>query len=226
MARDAVFGSWNNPRAITYRRLNDIPGNLGTAVNVQAMVFGNMGDTSATGRGFHPRSFDRRQGVLRRVPDERPGRGRRGGHPHAAPDRRPRQGNAAGIQAAPRDHEQAREALPRCAGFRIHGAGRQRSICSRPAPASARPTQRSRSRWTWSGERLISKEEAVLRVEPASLDQLLHPIIDPKAKIQVIAKGLPASPGAASGKVVFTADEAVRLAKKRQGHPRPARDHA
>ncbi len=66
------------------------------------------------------------------------------------------------------------------------------------------------------GEKLISKEEAVLRVEPASLDQLLHPIIDPKAKIQVIAKGLPASPGAASGKVVFTADEAVKQAKK---HP-------
>ena len=75
-------------------------------------------------------------------------------------------------------------------------------------------------------EGLISKEEAVLRVEPASLDQLLHPIIDPKAKIEVIAKGLPASPGAASGKVVFTADEAVRLAKKEPGHPGPPRDHA
>ena len=124
MARDAVFNSWNNPRAITYRRLNDIPGNLGTAVNVQAMVFGNMGDTSATGVGFHPQPLDGRQGVLRRVPDERPGRGRGGRHPHAAPHRRSGEGNAGGLRAAPRDHEQARKPLPRRAGLRVHRAGR------------------------------------------------------------------------------------------------------
>ena len=76
-ARDAVFKSWMNPRAITYRKLNDIPHDLGTAVNVQAMVFGNMGDTSATGVGFTRNPSTGRQGVLRRVPAERAGRGRR-----------------------------------------------------------------------------------------------------------------------------------------------------
>ena len=87
-AINAVFDSWNNPRAIRYRQINDIPGDWGTAVNVQSMVFGNMGETSRHRRGLHPRPLHRREGLLRRVPHQRPGRGRGGGHPHARADRR------------------------------------------------------------------------------------------------------------------------------------------
>ena len=87
MARDAVFRSWMNPRAIEYRRIYDIPDHIGTAVNVQMMVFGNTGDRSAHRRRLHAQPGDRREGVLRRVPDQRAGRGRRRRHPHAAADR-------------------------------------------------------------------------------------------------------------------------------------------
>ncbi len=84
----AVFGSWQNQRAITYRRLHDIPAEWGTAVNVQAMVFGNMGEDCATGVVLHPRPVHRREHLLRRIPDQRAGRGRGGRHPHAAADGR------------------------------------------------------------------------------------------------------------------------------------------
>ena len=80
----AVFGSWQNARAIAYRRLHDIPDDWGTAVTIQAMVFGNMGETSRDRRRLHPQSLDRRARAVRRVPGQRPGRGRRGRHPHAA----------------------------------------------------------------------------------------------------------------------------------------------
>ncbi len=86
MSRDAVFRSWWNPKAAYYRKMEKIPDDIGTAANVQAMVFGNMGETSATGVGLHARSGDGREGVLRRVPGERAGRGRGGRHPHAAAD--------------------------------------------------------------------------------------------------------------------------------------------
>ena len=122
-ARDAVFKSWMNPRAATYRKLNDIPHDLGTAVNVQSMVFGNMGDSSATGVGFTRNPSTGAQGVLRRVPPERAGRGRGGGHPHPAPDRRAREGAAQGVRAAPRDHHPAGEALQGRAGLRVHHRG-------------------------------------------------------------------------------------------------------
>jgi pyruvate,orthophosphate dikinase len=101
LSREAVFRSWQNPRAKEYRRIYAIPDHIGTAVNVQAMVFGNMGD----------RSGDRREGVLRRVPDQRAGRGRGGRHPHAAADPRPRDGDAALLQAVAADHDAARETL-------------------------------------------------------------------------------------------------------------------
>ena len=80
----AVFGSWMNARAIAYRQLHDIPASWGTAVNVQAMVFGNMGDTLRHRRRLHAQSLHRREGALRRVPRQRAGRGRRRRHPHAA----------------------------------------------------------------------------------------------------------------------------------------------
>ena len=212
MARDAVFGSWNNPRAITYRRLNDIPGNLGTAVNVQAMVFGNMGDTSATGVGF---TRDPSTGAkdfygeyLTNAQGEDVVAGVRTPHPISEL-----------AKEMPQVYKQLREITNKLEKhyrdvqdfeFTVQD-GTLYMLQTRTGKRTAHAAVKIAVDMV--GERLISREEAVLRVEPASLDQLLHPIIDPKAKIQVIAKGLPASPGAASGKVVFTADEAVRLAK-------------
>ena len=124
MARDAVFRSWMNPRAMEYRRIYDIPDHIGTAVNVQMMVFGNTGDRSAHRRRLHAQSRDRQKGVLRRIPDQRAGRGRRRRHPHAAADSRARAGDAEGLQAAARDHHAAREALQGRPGLRVHDPGR------------------------------------------------------------------------------------------------------
>jgi pyruvate,orthophosphate dikinase len=213
MARDAVFGSWNNPRAITYRKLNDIPGNLGTAVNVQAMVFGNMGDTSATGVGF---TRDPSTGAkefygeyLTNAQGEDVVAGIRTPHPIADLEKempqvyRQLRDITSRLERHYRDVQDFEFTVQEGTLFML-----QTRTGKRTAQAAVKIAV------DMVGEGLINKEEAVLRVEPASLDQLLHPIIDPKAKIQVITKGLPASPGAASGKVVFTADEAVKLAKK------------
>jgi pyruvate,orthophosphate dikinase len=213
MARDAVFGSWNNPRAITYRKLNDIPGNLGTAVNVQAMVFGNMGETSATGVGF---TRDPSTGAkvfygeyLTNAQGEDVVAGIRTPHPIADLEKE-----------MPEVYKQLREITSKLERhyrdvqdfeFTVQES-KLFMLQTRTGKRTAHAAVKIAVDMVQEG--LITKEEAVLRVEPASLDQLLHPIIDPKAKLEVIAKGLPASPGAASGKVVFTADEAVRLAKK------------
>jgi pyruvate,orthophosphate dikinase len=213
MARDAVFGSWNNPRAITYRRLNDIPGNLGTAVNVQAMVFGNMGDTSATGVGFtrNPSTGAKEfyGEYLTNAQGEDVVAGIRTPHPIVDLDKE-----------MPQVYKQLRDITNKLEKhyrdvqdfeFTVQ-EGTLFMLQTRTGKRTAHAAIKIAVDMVKEG--LISKEEAVLRVEPASLDQLLHPIIDPKAKIEVIAKGLPASPGAASGKVVFTADEAVKTAKK------------
>ena len=213
MARDAVFGSWNNPRAITYRKLNDIPGNLGTAVNVQAMVFGNMGDTSATGVGF---TRDPSTGAkvfygeyLTNAQGEDVVAGIRTPHPIVDLEKE-----------MPEVYKQLREITSRLERhyrdiqdfeFTVQ-EGKLFMLQTRTGKRTAHAAVKIAVDMVQEG--LITREEAVLRVEPASLDQLLHPVIDPKAKVEVIARGLPASPGAASGKVVFTADEAVRLAKK------------
>ena len=213
MSRDAVFGSWNNPRAITYRKLNDIPGNLGTAVNVQAMVFGNMGDTSATGVGF---TRDPSTGAkvfygeyLTNAQGEDVVAGIRTPHPIADLEKE-----------MPEVYKQLREITSRLERhyrdiqdfeFTVQ-EGKLFMLQTRTGKRTAHAAVKIAVDMVQEG--LITKEEAVLRVEPASLDQLLHPIIDPKSKVEVIARGLPASPGAASGKVVFTADEAVRMAKK------------
>ncbi len=212
MARDAVFGSWNNPRAITYRKLNDIPGNLGTAVNVQAMVFGNMGETSATGVGF---TRDPSTGAkvfygeyLTNAQGEDVVAGIRTPHPIADLEKE-----------MPEVYKQLREITTKLERhyrdiqdfeFTVQ-EGKLFMLQTRTGKRTAHAAVKIAVDMVQEG--LITKEEAVLRVEPASLDQLLHPVIDPKAKVEVIARGLPASPGAASGKVVFTADEAVRLAK-------------
>ncbi|HUI67462.1 MAG TPA: pyruvate, phosphate dikinase [Nitrospirota bacterium] len=213
MARDAVFNSWNNPRAITYRRLNDIPGNLGTAVSVQAMVFGNMGDTSATGVGF---TRDPSTGAkefygeyLTNAQGEDVVAGIRTPHPIAdlakemPPVYRQLRDITNRLEKHYRDVQDFEFTVQEGTLFML-----QTRTGKRTAPAAVKIAV------DMVAEGLISKEEAVLRIEPASLDQFLHPVIDPKAKIEVIAKGLPASPGAASGKVVFTADEAVKNAKK------------
>jgi pyruvate,orthophosphate dikinase len=213
MARDAVFGSWNNPRAITYRRLNDIPGNLGTAVNVQAMVFGNMGDTSATGVGFtrNPSTGAKEfyGEYLTNAQGEDVVAGIRTPHPIVDLEKE-----------MPQVYKQLREITSKLENhyrdvqdfeFTVQ-EGTLFMLQTRTGKRTAHAAIKIAVDMVSEG--LISKEEAVLRVEPASLDQLLHPIIDPKAKIEVIAKGLPASPGAASGMVVFTADEAVKSAKK------------
>ena len=133
----AVFGSWMNQRAIKYRELNSIPASWGTAVNVQAMVFGNLGETSATGRRLHAQSVHRREGALWRVPHQRAGRGRGGGHPHAAGHHRggahrgglrpavPRTRHARGLCRVHPHLRPAREALPRRAGRRVHHRARQ-----------------------------------------------------------------------------------------------------
>jgi pyruvate,orthophosphate dikinase len=213
MARDAVFNSWNNPRAITYRRLNDIPGNLGTAVSVQAMVFGNMGDTSATGVGF---TRDPSTGAkefygeyLTNAQGEDVVAGIRTPHPivdlskEMPPVYRQLRDITNRLEKHYRDVQDFEFTVQEGTLFML-----QTRTGKRTAHAAVKIAV------DMVAEGLISKEEAVLRVEAASLDQFLHPIIDPKAKIDVIAKGLPASPGAASGKVVFTADEAVKHAKK------------
>ncbi len=213
MARDAVFGSWNNPRAITYRKLNDIPANLGTAVTVQAMVFGNMGETSATGVGFtrNPSTGAKEfyGEYLTNAQGEDVVAGVRTPHPITDLEREMRQVYnqlreiTTKLEKHYRDVQDFEFTVQEGTLFML-----QTRTGKRTAQAAVTIAVDMVS------EGLISKEEALLRVEPASIDQLLHPIIDPKAKINVIAKGLPASPGAASGKVVFTADEAVKQAKK------------
>jgi len=212
MARDAVFNSWNNPRAITYRKLNDIPSDLGTAVTVQAMVFGNMGDTSATGVGF---TRDPSIGVKEFYGEYLTNAQ---GEDVVAGIRTPRP-IADLKKAMPEVYRQLRDITTRIEKhyrdvqdfeFTVQ-EGKLFMLQTRTGKRTAHAAVKIAVDMV--GEGLISKEEAVLRVEPASLDQILHPIIDPSAKIEIIAKGLPASPGAASGRVVFTADEAVKAAK-------------
>ncbi len=117
LARDAVFRSWQNDRAKHYRRMNNIDDMLGTAVNVQAMVFGNLGDTSGIGRGLHAQSRDWHKRVLRRIPDECAGRGRGFRRSHSGADSRTAQDHAKGVRPVARDYDAAGKALQRRAGF-------------------------------------------------------------------------------------------------------------
>ena len=142
-ARDAVFRSWNNPRAMEYRRIYDIPDHIGTAVNVQMMVFGNTGDRSAHRRRLHAQPGDRREGVLRRVPRQRPGRGRRRRHPHAAADRRARAGDAEGLQGAAARSRRGSRSTTRTSRTSSSRSRTRSSTCCRRAAASAPATRRS-----------------------------------------------------------------------------------
>jgi pyruvate,orthophosphate dikinase len=211
LARDAVFRSWNNDRARYYRKTYNIPDDIGTAVNVQAMVFGNMGNDCATGVGF----------------TRNPSTGERAFYGEYLTNA---QGEdvVAGIRT-PRPIKDLKKEMPRVFQqlgkitdrlekhykdvqdfeFTVEG-GRLYMLQTRPGKRTAAAAVKIAVDMV--RERLISKEEAVMRLEPKTVDQLLHPVIDPKARGEVIAKGLPASPGAAAGAVVFHAERAVALA--------------
>jgi pyruvate,orthophosphate dikinase len=234
----AVFESWNNHRAVVYRRMHDIPHDWGTACNVQAMVFGNLGDTSATGVAFtrDPSTGDKKlygewlpnaqgedvvAGIRTPLP-LRPPRGRTG----SAAEAPGAAGNKADESLEARMPESYAE-LARIAEtlerhfrdmqdleFTIQ-SGKLYMLQCRAAKRAARAAVRVAVDMAKEG--LISKEEAVLRVDPGGIDQLLHPTLDPQAPKKVLARGLPASPGAASGYIVFAADEAERRAG--QGMP-------
>ncbi len=223
----AVFGSWMNQRAITYRRLHGLPESWGTAVNVQAMVFGNLGETSATGVAFtrNPSTGEKKlygEFLLNAQ-----------GEDVVAGIRTPQEITEAARREAGSDKPSMETALPQAFAElkRIHAAlerhyrdmqdleftveqGKLWMLQTRSGKRTAKAALRIAVEL--AQEKLISKEEAVTRVDPAALDQLLHPTIDPDAERKVIATGLPASPGAACGEIVFSSEEAELL--KTQGH--------
>jgi pyruvate,orthophosphate dikinase len=204
----AVFRSWNTPRAVTYRELHSIPANWGTAVNVQAMVFGNMGEDSATGVAFtRDPSTGKKQFFGEFLVNA--------------------QGEdvVAGIRT-PQSIEKLRDIMPRCYAELVENY--QKLEQHYRDMQDIEFTVERNKLWmlqTRTGKRtakaaiaiacdmvdegLINESEALLRLDPKSLDQLLHPTLDPKAKKTLLAKGLPASPGGVSGHIVFTSEEAV-----------------
>jgi pyruvate,orthophosphate dikinase len=219
----AVFGSWMNPRAVTYRRLHDIPADWGTAVNVQAMVFGNMGADCATGVAFtrNPSTGENEFYGEYLVNAQ--------GEDVVAGIRTPQHltiaGKKANNSALPTMEEVMPEVLAELSKVRwtledhyrdmqdiefTVQRGKLWMLQTRTGKRTAQAALKIAVSLVEQG--VIDRDEAVRRIEPASLDQLLHPMLDPKAKTTVLAQGLPASPGAASGKVVFSADEAESLA--------------
>jgi pyruvate, orthophosphate dikinase len=218
----AVFTSWNGARAITYRRLNNIPEDWGTAVNVQAMVFGNMGETSATGVAFtrNPSTGTRELygEFLVNAQGEDVVAGIRTPQNITEKARIEAGSDAPSLEALMPETfvelQQNFDLLERHyrdmqdMEFTIQ-EGKLWMLQTRTGKRTAKAALRIAV--DMAGEELISKSEAILRIDPASLDQLLHPTLDPKARREVIATGLPASPGAASGEIVFDADEAERL---------------
>ena len=221
-ALGAVFGSWMNQRAITYRKLHNIPESWGTAVNVQAMVFGNMGDTSATGVAFtrNPSTGEKKLYGEFLINAQ--------GEDVVAGIRTPQEISEAARKEAGSDKPSMEYALPKAYAElkRIYNVlerhyrdmqdleftveqGKLWMLQTRSGKRTAKAALRIAVEL--ANEGLISKNDAVLRVDPLSLDQLLHPTIDPRAHRRVIATGLPASPGAASGEIVFSPDEAAQL---------------
>ena len=214
----AVFRSWDNPRAIVYRRMNDIPGDWGTAVNIQAMVFGNMGETSGTGVAFTRNPSTGEKGIYGEYLINAQG-----------------EDVVAGVRT-PQPITKLAEDLPECYKEFIEIAQRlenhyrdmqdmeftiqegklyflQTRSGKRTAPAAIKIA------CDLVDEGMISSEEAVLRIDAKSLDQLLHPMFDQGALVQgkVIGEALPASPGAAAGKVYFTAEDAKKAGKGGKG---------
>ncbi len=221
----AVFGSWMNQRAITYRRLHDIPASWGTAVNVQAMVFGNMGNDCATGVAFtrNP-STGANEFYGEYLVNAQ-------GEDVVAGIRTPQYLTKVAREAAGAELPSMEEVMP--AVFKDLSDVRDKLEAHFTDMQDLEFTVQKSKLWmlqTRTGKRtakaalkiavdmaqsgLISKEKAVQRIEPSGLDQLLHPTLDPKAPRRLLARGLPASPGAASGRVVFSADEAEAWAQR------------
>ena len=213
MAIEAVFKSWNNKRAIEYRKLHRIPDDWGTAVNVQTMVFGNMGFDSATGVAF-TRDPSTGEKVLygEYLPNAQ-------GEDVVAGIRTPKPISEL-EKEMPEAYKQLVEIFDRLEKhyrdmmdleFTIE-KGKVYLLQTRVGKRSARAEVKIAVDMV--KESLITKEEAIMRVDPKRVEQLLHPMVDPKAPKNVIAKGLPASPGAASGKVIFDSEEAAELSEK------------
>jgi pyruvate,orthophosphate dikinase len=210
MAIEAVFGSWNNERAKVYRKQYGIPDDLGTAVNVVAMVFGNLGDDSGTGVAFTRDPATGEKGIYGDYLPNAQGEDVVAGIRNTLPLSELKRLN----------HEAFRELLDIMRKLERH----YRDMCDieftiengKLWMLQTRVGKRTggaavRMAVDMAGEGLIKRDEAVLRVEPDHLDQLLHPQFDPKADIEVLAKGLNASPGAAVGKAVFDADTAAEM---------------
>ncbi len=217
----AVFGSWMNQRAITYRRLNNIPSEWGTAVTVQSMVFGNMGEDCATGVAFtrnpstgenlffgefliNAQGEDVVAGI--RTPQPINKAGSDGTLPSMEEVMPESYDQLMVIQQKLEKHYRDMQDIE----FTIE-KGRLFMLQTRNGKRTAKAAVGIAVDMVQEG--LISEKEAILRVAPEQLDQLLHPSLDPNAQKDVIAKGLPASPGAASGEVVFCADEAEEAKK-------------
>ena len=218
----AVFSSWHNDRAKTYRRLHGIPESWGTAVNVQAMVFGNLGDSSATGVAFtrNPSTGTREiyGEFLVNAQGEDVVAGIRTPQPLTEAARKEAGEEAPSLEALmPKTFAELKLAFANLEKryrdmqdieFTIQD-GKLWMLQTRSGKRTTKAALRIAVDLVKEG--LISEEDAVLRVDAAGLDQLLHPSIDPQAEKTVIARGLPASPGAASGEIVFDADEAEAL---------------
>ncbi len=215
----AVFGSWMNQRAITYRKLNQIPEEWGTAVNVQSMVFGNMGDDCATGVAFtrDPSTGEHRFFGEFLVNAQ--------GEDVVSGIRTPQPINESSRHASTEHLPTLEKLMPKAYGDLVRVYKRlekhyrdmqdieftiERGTLYMLQTRSGKRTATAALRIAIDmvREKLISKKEAVMRVKPEQLDQLLHPCLDPKAPKQLLAKGLPASPGAATGQVVFDPDVA------------------
>jgi len=221
----AVFGSWNTPRAVTYRKLHNIPESWGTAVSVQAMVFGNMGDDCATGVAFTRNPSNGANEFYGEYLVNAQG------EDVVAGIRTPQHLTIAGKKTNRSNLPAMEEVMPKLFGeldvvrckleshyrdmqdieFTVQ-QGRLWMLQTRSGKRTAAAALKIAVDMVSEG--LIDKHQAVRRIDPASLDQLLHPTLDPKAPRKVIARGLPASPGAAAGKAVFTADEAEDRATK------------
>ena len=215
----AVFDSWMNARAIAYRRLNDIPADWGTAVNVQAMVFGNMGETSATGVAFtrNPSTGAKELYGEFLVNAQ--------GEDVVAGIRTPQNITEAARKTAGSDRPSLEALMPKVFAELVQKTqllethnrdmqdieftverGKLWVLQTRNGKRTARAALRVAVEMV--GEGLLTREQAIMRIEPSTLDQLLHPTIDPKVKRSPLATGLPASPGAASGEIVFSAADA------------------
>ena len=214
----AVFRSWDNPRAIVYRRMNDIPGDWGTAVNVQSMVFGNMGDTSGTGVAFTRNPATGEKGIygeyLINAQGEDVVAGVRTPQPITALEKDLPECYKEFMELAQKleNHYHDMQDME----FTIEN-GKLYFLQTRNGKRTAHAAIKIACDLVDEGQ--ITPEEAVLRIDAKSLDQLLHPTFDVEAlkNGEVVGEGLPASPGAAAGMVVFTAEDAKKLGKGGEG---------